>query len=901
MVRWLERNGYDVSYTSEGDVDRDGSSLLEHKVFLSVGHDEYWSAGQRANVTAARDAGVNLGFFSGNEIFWKARWENSHRTLVCYKETHANEKIDPETNVWTGTWRDPRFGTQDGKKPENELSGQIFTVDEGTTAIEVPAADGKLRLWRNTNIASLKPGETATLAEDTLGYEWDEDLDNGFRPKGLFRLSSTTTEVPEKLQDFGSTYGPGTATHHITEYRAPSGALVFGAGTVQWSWGLEGEHDRGESTPDDRMRQATVNVLADMGAQPQTLQTGLVAASKSTDTTPPTSAIASPANGSKVEAGNSVSITGTATDATGETEKGGQVAGVEVSVDNGSTWHPADGRGEWSYNWTPNAVGAATIKARAVDDSGNIQLVAAQETVEVEPRSCPCSIWEGSLSAPADGDGNSVELGLRFRSDTDGFITGVRFYKALQNSGPHSGRLWTNGGTLLGQVTFTNESGSGWQQANFETPIAIQAGTTYVVSYHAPVGRYSAIRNFFSPDGTDNPPLHALADGVEGGNGVFNYGPAGGLFSEGGPHTFEAANYLVDPVFTEELEEDKTPPVVSSQIPIAGAIEVDPESSVSATFSEPIKASSVSSSTVELRDASNALVEATVSYSQPNRRITLTPTESLKFSSQYTMRIKGGAGGITDLAGNPMSADASWTFTTAAAPPPPPDEGPGGPILVITNAENQFGRYYPEILRAEGLSEFIATDISKVTAPVLNEHDVVILAQGKLSSGQAQMLTEWVQQGGNLIAMRPDSKLLGLLGLSSAGGVLANAYLGVETSTPPGKGIVGETIQYHGNADRYALAGAETIASLYSDPNTKTSNPAVTMRQVGSNGGTAAAFSYDLARSVIYTRQGNPAWAGEDRDGIGPIRCRRPLLRREGGRLAAGLGQPEQGRDSTGG
>ncbi len=143
-------------------------------------------------------------------------------------------------------------------------------------------------------------------------------------------------------------------------------------------------------------------------------------------------------------------------------------------------------------------------------------------------------------------------------------------------------------------------------------------------------------------------------------------------------------------------------------------------------------------------------------------------------------------GGITDLAGNPMSADAAWTFTTAAAPPPPPDEGPGGPILVITNTENQFGRYYPEILRAEGLNEFIATDISKVTPAVLNAHDVVILAQGKLSSGQAQMLTEWVQQGGNLIAMRPDSKLLGLLGLSSAGGVLANAYLGVDTSTAPG-------------------------------------------------------------------------------------------------------------------
>src|SRR6185295_5099775 len=152
------------------------------------------------------------------------------------------------------------------------------------TAIEVPAADGKLRLWRNTNIASLEPGETATLSANTLGNEWDEDIDNGFRPKGLFRLSTTTAEVSQRLLDFGSNYGPGTATHHITEYRAPSGAIVFGAGTIQWSWGLEGVHDRGGSTPDDRMRQATVNVLADMGSQPQTLQSGLLAATQTTDT-----------------------------------------------------------------------------------------------------------------------------------------------------------------------------------------------------------------------------------------------------------------------------------------------------------------------------------------------------------------------------------------------------------------------------------------------------------------------------------------------------------------------------------------------------------------------------------------------------------------------------------------
>ena len=253
MVRFLERNGYDVSYFTGVDADRRGAEILNHKVYLSVGHDEYWSGAQRANVEAARAAGVNLAFFSGNEVFWRTRWENSidgsgtdHRTLVSYKETHANEKIDPLLLEWTGTWRDPRIFNPQGPHPENALTGTIFMVNSGTSAIQVPAAEGKLRLWRNTSIANLAPGETATLTEGTLGYEWDEDLDNGFRPAGLIDLSSTTLSV-EKLLDYGSTYGPGQqATHHLTLYRAPSGALVFGAGTVQWSWGLDKEHDRGE-------------------------------------------------------------------------------------------------------------------------------------------------------------------------------------------------------------------------------------------------------------------------------------------------------------------------------------------------------------------------------------------------------------------------------------------------------------------------------------------------------------------------------------------------------------------------------------------------------------------------------------------------------------------------------
>ena len=79
MIRWLEANGYNVAYTTGVDSDRRGAQILSHRLFLSVGHDEYWSAGQRASVEAARSAGVHLAFFSGNEVFWKTRWEEQHR------------------------------------------------------------------------------------------------------------------------------------------------------------------------------------------------------------------------------------------------------------------------------------------------------------------------------------------------------------------------------------------------------------------------------------------------------------------------------------------------------------------------------------------------------------------------------------------------------------------------------------------------------------------------------------------------------------------------------------------------------------------------------------------------------------------------------------------------------
>jgi hypothetical protein len=211
-----------------------------------------------------------------------------------------------------------------------------------------------------------------------------------------------------------------------------------------------------------------------------------------------------------------------------------------------------------------------------------------------------------------------------------------------------------------------------------------------------------------------------------------------------------------------------------------------------------------------------------------------------------------------------VAALMSWTPVAGAQSPA---EGPGGPILLVSDSADPFGTYYAEILRAEGLNEFAVIDKQSLSAATLAGHPVVLLAQTALTGAQASLLNGWVQDGGNLIAMRPDPQLNGLLGIGADTGNLSEAYLKIATGAPPGAGITADTMQFHGTADVHALAGATAVATLYSSASTATSSPAVTLRSVGAGGGQAAAFTYDLARSVVGTRQGDLTQAGHENDG----------------------------------
>lgn len=226
-----------------------------------------------------------------------------------------------------------------------------------------------------------------------------------------------------------------------------------------------------------------------------------------------------------------------------------------------------------AHSVTLSGMTAGTLyhyQVRSADSLGTLGTSSDLTFTTTTPSSnCPCSIWSSTTTpgTPQVNDSQAVELGVKFTSDTAGYITGIRFYKNSRNTGTHTGTLWTASGTRLATATFSGESSSGWQQVSFSSPVAINANTTYVASYHTNVGFYAGDNQFFAGSGVNQPPLHALANGTSGGNGIYVYG-SGGVFPSS---SYQSSNYWVDVVFTPTQGQQQNPTYSISGIITGGA------------------------------------------------------------------------------------------------------------------------------------------------------------------------------------------------------------------------------------------------------------------------------------------------------------------------------------------
>ncbi len=411
LVQWLEKQGYDVSYSEDVAVHQTPAQLLGHGVDVISGHSEYWSLEQMKGFLAARDAGVDVASFSGNTAYWKVRYEDGGRTLVCYKTVEgsgSNGSGEDGANDWgpdgklgtaddalgvdqiagtaddhpensTTTFRDngapngdpnaPEGGRVGPNMPENQLLGNMYygaELQAGAFPLQIPASSGGAyagdRIWRNTGIPT---GSATTIGSNLVGWEWDAIPTQAQylskQPAGVKPLTSSPIPLGQNvdwIQDEGRIYAktapPGQcACGQAVKYTAPSGALVFAAGTNDWANALA-------PNPDSRIIQATYNIFSDMGVQPQTPVD--VTLDPPSGPQPPTASFTISPN--PAQTNQTVTF-----DASSSTDLDGGIARYEWDLDGNGSYETDRGSNPIATT-TYATTGVYTVRLRVTDEQG---------------------------------------------------------------------------------------------------------------------------------------------------------------------------------------------------------------------------------------------------------------------------------------------------------------------------------------------------------------------------------------------------------------------------------------------------------------------------------------------------------------------------------------------------
>jgi YD repeat-containing protein len=459
LLSWLEKQGYDVSYTDDVAVHNEPALLRQHDIDVVSGHAEYWSLPQFDGFLAARNAGVNIASFSGNTAYWKVRYEDGNRTLVCYKTVQGSGTAGNGTvsdNDWgpdgikgttddalgldgkagtaddnpqnsTTTFRDngappgdpsaPAGGRVGPDRPENQLFGVMYVGDNDSRSfpLTIPARNANEefaadRVWRNTGVSE---NTSTSIGTRIVGWEWDavptQAQYTSRQPSGVIKLSSSNVQTAADnswLQDEGrlrnTTPPPGQpGTINAVKYTAASGAEVFASGTMYWSQGLSNE-------PDDRIEQATYNVFSEMGTQPDTPE-GIILDPGGSNRAPNGSFTVNP---NPTKTNTQVSF-----DATGSTDPDGTVVKYEWDL---------DGNGSFETNSGSNQVvtrsyaseGAIDVRLRVTDNGGATDL--AVETLTVLNNQPPSATLTATPNTPIAGE--AVSFSAAGSKDPDGTI-----------------------------------------------------------------------------------------------------------------------------------------------------------------------------------------------------------------------------------------------------------------------------------------------------------------------------------------------------------------------------------------------------------------------------------------------------------------------------------------------